>query len=47
MSWWEIALLAFAVVLPIGIVVVELYVHSAEIWWHAPKTDKRNWPPQQ
>lgn len=45
MSWSEIALGVLAVLLCIGGIALEAYVYSADIWWHEPKTDRRNWPP--
>lgn len=45
MDWWEIALAVLMVLLSIGGLALELYVYSAAIWWHDPKTDARNWTP--
>lgn len=41
MSWLEIVILVLLVLLPIG----ELYLYTEALWWHAPKADRRNWPP--
>lgn len=41
MGWLELVFLVVSLLLVIG----ELYLYSAALWWHAPKTDRRNWPP--
>jgi hypothetical protein len=41
MNWLEIAFIVVSILLTVG----ELYLYSADLWWHAPKTDRRNWTP--
>lgn len=42
MSWWQIAI---GVVIFVVAPVAELYIYSADLFWHGPKTDRRNWTP--
>jgi hypothetical protein len=41
MNWLEIVFLVVSVLLAIG----EYYLFSSDLWWHAPKADRRNWTP--
>jgi hypothetical protein len=42
MSWWEIVT---AVVVFVVAPAVELWFYEAGLFWHEPKTDRRNWTP--
>lgn len=42
MSWWEIVI---AVVVFIVVPAVEFWFYESELFWHEPKTDRRNWTP--
>ncbi len=42
MSWWEIVIAVGGVVGGLGL---ELWFHEAGLFWHEPKTDRRNWTP--
>jgi hypothetical protein len=41
MDWWGIVLGALLIVGFIG----EAWLYHAGLWWHEPKTDRRNWTP--
>lgn len=41
MDWWEVV---FAVGGIAGIV-GEFWIYDKGLWWHEPKTDRRNWTP--
>ena len=41
MSWWEIVIPVVGVVS----LVLELWFYDSGLFWHEPKTDRRNWTP--
>jgi len=45
MNWWEIVLGVLVVVGWIAAIIGELWLYHAGLWWHEPKTDRRNWTP--
>jgi hypothetical protein len=41
MDWLDIGIAVVSILLAIG----EYYLFSSDLWWHAQKTDRRNWTP--
>ena len=42
---WEIVIGVLVVVGWIVALIGELWLYQSELWWHEPKTDRRNWTP--
>jgi hypothetical protein len=40
-SGWEIAVFALVVLVPLGLIALELYAHSAGILGHKPKSERQ------